>query len=160
MSLPTGAPLLGRLLALSANIREGLKGLSGTKTFINYGRKSFETLVPGVESHCLHSFDQLQDQVFAERIFGLKIGFRVQTRERILPRWFVHGQTLTYRTKPGPSFQLQRWACIYILEFHTHLQDSLLPPLVFPDLTHELFSGDFMKLHYYLQKLIIFVNFC
>jgi len=36
-----------------------------------------------------------------------------------------HGQTLANRTKPGPSFQLQTWACVHIHEFHTHLQNSL-----------------------------------
>ena len=37
----------------------------------------------------------------------------------------IHGQTLANRTKPGPGFQLQTWVCVYILEFHTHLQNGL-----------------------------------
>jgi hypothetical protein len=49
----TGAPLLGKLLALPKNIRLGWKGLSGTNTLAYYkhlyitGFKSFVTLTPG-----------------------------------------------------------------------------------------------------------------
>jgi hypothetical protein len=35
------------------------------------------------------------------------------------------GQTVANGTIPGPSVQLQMWVCIYILEFHTHLQNGL-----------------------------------
>jgi len=50
------APLTSRLMALYTNIRLGWKGLPGTKQSsllrksVNYGRKSFVTLVPGEAS--------------------------------------------------------------------------------------------------------------
>ncbi len=37
----------------------------------------------------------------------------------------MHGETLANRTKPGPGFQLQTSVWVYILEFHTHLQNGL-----------------------------------
>ncbi len=57
----SGAPLLGRLLALPTNTRIGLKGLSGTNTLAYYGNPYITTVKILLDSALETAFVQKGD---------------------------------------------------------------------------------------------------
>jgi hypothetical protein len=62
---------------------------------------------------------------FLNGIFSLELIFSKYVKESISSKEVSgvcskHGQTLTNKTKPGPSFQLYMWACVHV-DKHKHI---------------------------------------